>query len=128
MSDCILWTGWTSTKGYGQKRIDGKVKGVHRLAWEEAHGPIPEGMFVCHKCDVPACYNVEHLFLGTPSDNMRDKASKGRHHKQQVTHCPQGHLYDEENTYVRPSGWRSCRQCGREQVRAYEQRKKAAAA
>jgi hypothetical protein len=80
---------------------------AHRLAWEEANGPIPAGMYVCHTCDVPACVNVEHLFLGSQSDNMKDMAAKGRHHNQRKTHCPQGHEYVEATTYV----WRNRRYC-----------------
>jgi hypothetical protein len=56
----------------------GKPLFAHRLAWEAAHGPLPAGMHVCHKCDVPKCINVEHLFLGTHADNMADCAQKGR--------------------------------------------------
>jgi hypothetical protein len=50
----------------------------HRRAWTEANGPIPDGMFVLHHCDNRACSNVEHLFLGTQTDNMRDMLAKGR--------------------------------------------------
>jgi len=51
---------------------------AHRLAWELTYGPIPDGMLVCHHCDNPICCRPDHLFLGTPSDNMQDALRKGR--------------------------------------------------
>ncbi len=51
---------------------------THRIAWEEANGPIPEGLHVLHSCDNPPCCNVGHLFLGTAQDNADDKVAKGR--------------------------------------------------
>lgn len=62
--------------GSGQRHIY-----AHRLAWELAYGPIPDGLQICHKCDVPRCVRPEHLFLGTQDDNLKDAARKGRFHR-----------------------------------------------
>lgn len=75
---CLEWSGHRQRQGYGQVQYLGKRMLAHRLAWQFAHGPIPEGMFVCHRCDNPPCCNVQHLFLGTNDDNMKDMARKGR--------------------------------------------------
>lgn len=78
---CWLWPRAVLKNGYGVLRI-GKGKGilrsVHRLAWELSNGPIPNGQWVLHKCDVRRCFNPEHLFLGTQQDNNNDRDAKGR--------------------------------------------------
>ena len=75
-SGCWLWEGAQTTGGYGLVGRNGKLVYVHRLAWETTHGPIPKGLDVCHRCDVPACVNVGHLFLGTARDNALDMVTK----------------------------------------------------
>jgi hypothetical protein len=67
-------------RGYSQIAIGNnkRAMGAHRFIWKQCFGEIPEGMFVCHKCDNPKCINPEHLFLGTQKDNMKDMAKKGR--------------------------------------------------
>lgn len=78
-SGCWIWMHALDVQGYGALEFLGaqNVK-AHRLSWEVYRGPIPKGMHVCHCCDIPCCVNPDHLFLGTHTDNMRDKAKKGR--------------------------------------------------
>jgi len=121
---CKLWIG-AKTTGYGVIRVyrDGKAKNllVHRWAWEKENGPIPEGMEVCHHCDVPACYEITHLFLGTRQDNMTDMKQKGRGRKRvSKTHCKYGHEMTIENTYSNPNGARDCIICRREASRRHQ--------
>ena len=77
-SGCQLWLGCTYRHGYGQINWRGRARAAHRLAWEVANGPIPDGLVVCHRCDVAGCINPQHMWLGTQADNIRDMMSKGR--------------------------------------------------
>ena len=76
MTECIEYTKFRDKRGYGRRWWQGKMHFAHRVAWMQANGPIPEGMFVCHHCDNPPCINPEHLFLGTRQANMDDLKAK----------------------------------------------------
>lgn len=76
-SGCLIWLGGIDRSGYGFLSIGGRKTKAHRLAWEVAYGKIPEGLCVCHHCDVPLCVRPDHLFLGSHRENMSDLAKKG---------------------------------------------------
>lgn len=76
---------WTASRGsnlpghnYGKIGVDGGNRFAHRVSWILANGPIPIGMDVLHHCDNPPCVNPSHLYLGTHTDNMRDRSVRGR--------------------------------------------------
>ena len=75
---CWLWTAAKNKKGYGIFGLGKQTDKAHRIAWRLIVGPIPAGLFVLHKCDVPNCVNPAHLFLGTNLDNVKDMIAKGR--------------------------------------------------
>lgn len=83
-SGCQVWMGPTNGEGkygrggYGVVTVNGEHKYAHRLSYELNVGAIPEGMMVCHRCDVRACINPEHLFVSDARGNHQDKVSKGR--------------------------------------------------
>lgn len=75
---CWLWTGERTKFGHGRFLYNSVRVNAHRFAYETFVGPIPDGLLVCHKCDVPNCVNPDHLFVGTQKDNIQDCVKKGR--------------------------------------------------
>jgi hypothetical protein len=109
--DCWLWTATTSADGYGRINISGKMVYVHRIAYEEFVGPIPDGLCLDHLCRQRNCLNPEHLEAVPMRVNlMRGDGHTARNAAKEV--CDNGHPYTPENTYIHPaSGWRQCREC-----------------
>lgn len=104
---CWLWRGGLRYDGYAQISVSpGKIRRVHRVAYELLRGPIPAGLVLDHLCRVPACWNPDHLEPVTDRVNLlRGTGWSARNASR--THCPTGHEYTEQNTYV----WRGRRRC-----------------
>jgi hypothetical protein len=123
---CLLWTGARNTKGYGVIREGGRGSRqlmVHRVVYEMFASPIPDGLQLDHLCRVRHCANVAHLEPVTCRENLLRGDTIAAAHAAK-THCPQGHPYDEANTYVSPNRQRFCRKCTRRHWRAYRAARK----
>lgn len=110
-SGCWEWTGTKNAKGYGFIQADAKRWMTHRYSYHIHHGQIPDGMFVCHKCDNPKCINPDHLFAGTQKDNMNDMVKKGRAHKvgRSGTENPNNKLTEQDVLAIRAAWGVSCK-------------------
>lgn len=99
IDECWEWLGVRTARGYGRMRIGDHLVIAHRISYTIQHGEIPEGLFVCHKCDNPPCCNPAHLFLGTPLENAGDMVRKGRQTRGEK-HC-RAKLTDEQVIEIR---------------------------
>ena len=107
MDSCIEWPRYRNEWGYGVRKYRGKTQLAHRVEWMEKRGDIPNGLCVLHRCDNPACINIEHLFLGTNSDNVRDMVSKGRQADNRGERNPKAKLTEYQVRVIR-----GCRRMG----------------
>lgn len=111
---CWEWMGARTNAGHGTVNVGGgRFDRAHRVAWRLAHGEIPDGHVVRHRCDNARCVRPEHLELGTQRDNIHDMMSRGRGRGQfqRRAQCSKGHPIEQ----VR--GYRRCRTCRREECR-----------
>lgn len=122
-SGCWIWLNGLCKNGYGLScKYSVGTSRAHRASYMALVGQIPEGLFVCHTCDVRDCVNPDHLYLGTAADNMADVMNRKRHPLRNATHCQRGHEFTEANTYWDPRGHRNCRVCKMESLRKSKER------
>lgn len=118
-SGCHLWVGAKLYGGHGVFWLNGKNVGAHVFAYVRKFGAVPSGMHLDHfACDNPSCCNPDHVRPVTPRENTY-RGSGPSSLNLAKTHCPKGHAYDAENTYViKKTGFRQCRECKRLQAYA----------
>lgn len=118
---CWLWTANQIHDGYGSFWLGGKMQLAHRVSYEALVGPIRKGLGLDHLCRVRHCVNPKHLEPVTNRENlMRGETLAAAQSLR--THCPQGHAYSLENTYVN-RGKRYCRECKKRHKREWRERK-----
>lgn len=122
-NDCWIWQG-ALIRGYGVMTLGSRSAGtrrfaqVHRVAYEELVGPIPEGLELDHLCRTTACCNPDHLEPVTQYENNRRSSSPTAVNRRK-THCLQGHPLSGDNLFVNVRGHRVCRTCRYEQGARY---------
>lgn len=98
---CLEWQGKRNKKGYARITQGSERVLLHRLVWEAAHGPLPDGLCVLHRCDNPPCYRLSHLFTGTVADNNADRSQKGRTARQTGALNGRAQVTDEQTQEIR---------------------------
>ena len=110
---CLVWQGLLGlTGGYGRISVNDRDRYVHRVAWELANGPVPEGFELDHLCRNRACLNLDHLEIVTRRENVRRGVGLAAINARK-THCKRGHEFTPENTYIDNRNIRYCRTCRR---------------
>jgi hypothetical protein len=125
---CWLWTGRPNRQGYGVLRegpSGSRTLRAHRFSYELLVGPILEGLVIDHLCSNTMCVNPDHLDSVTQAENVRrGRTGQAFGAMQRArTHCPQGHEYSNENTYLWNT-YRACRMCRKEADIRHKSKKK----
>lgn len=107
---CWLWNGPRNARGYGLTPAKHGSKLAHRLIYELLVGPVPPGMELDHLCRQRGCVNPNHLKVCTHFENATAPGSRIGRHNATKTHCPAGHEYLVDNSYIH-KGKRNCRKC-----------------
>ncbi len=116
MTECVEWQGAFYANGYGRQHSHGRNTTAHRATMERFLGrKLNRSEIVCHSCDNPACVNLEHLWVGTHSDNMRDMVAKGRNYR----------LRNDQHRERLSAGVRRAVESGRLPIRRGEQSRQA---
>lgn len=126
---CWIWTGGHHLSGYGVFNTGKRLIGSHRWIYEFVNGKIKQGLEIDHLCRRPACVRPSHLEAVSHSLNVK-RGTCWHHLKQKaslITHCPRGHKYSKENTYIHRN-CRQCKECVRRRSREYQARKRQAIA
>lgn len=118
---CWLWMGSHTVAGYGIVMRKGRIIYAHRVSYEMVNGPIPKGLEIDHMCNTPVCVNPAHLRAVTHRENIMRSNPGGFNAAKK--HCPKGHEYSPENTYVY-KGRRNCRACHRTYLKEYKRRQR----
>lgn len=121
---CWKWIGHVTKRGYGQLCIKYQRFSAHRWYWEQARGKIRKGLQIHHSCGYKLCVNPDHMVLVHSLLHSQLDPMHGASIQRRKTHCPQGHPYTVENTYV-SNRRRICATCSRERSKQYQRRKRA---
>lgn len=121
---CWEWTAGKSSGGYAMMYLEGKMIYAHRWSYEYYNASIPSKHSIDHLCRVRHCVNPNHLEAVTSKENTRrgDHSNMGLYQKTK-THCPSGHEYSKENTYIKSKKYRVCATCAKEQSKNYYNKK-----
>jgi hypothetical protein len=133
--ETMCWE-WTASlhNGYGRISLPGGRSTVdaHVASWLIHHGSYHRSLSVLHHCDNKRCIRIEHLYLGTTSDNARDAIDRGLFNadwRGDLTHCKQGHPLSGDNLRIESQrdgtvgSMRVCKACQRERSRQYREKK-----